>query len=54
MYLLIEKLIPASAPLLQESKKNLERYKSMKKSQLKESEREKIVQGLEKQTSEKT
>ncbi|RXG54887.1 putative 3',5'-cyclic phosphodiesterase pde-5 [Armadillidium vulgare] len=33
-YELIEKLIPASAPLLQESKKNLERYKSMKKSQL--------------------
>ncbi|KAL7630071.1 UNVERIFIED_CONTAM: hypothetical protein RMT77_019799 [Armadillidium vulgare] len=44
-YELIEKLIPASAPLLQESKKNLERYKCMKKSQLKESEGEKIVQG---------
>ncbi|KAB7495123.1 cGMP-specific 3',5'-cyclic phosphodiesterase [Armadillidium nasatum] len=53
-YELIEKLIPASAPLLQESKKNLELYKSMKKSQLKESERGKSVQGLGKQTSEKT
>ncbi|KAB7501131.1 putative 3',5'-cyclic phosphodiesterase pde-5, partial [Armadillidium nasatum] len=35
-YELFEKLIPSSAPLLQESKKNLKQYKLMKKSQEKD------------------